>query len=188
MYPLLSVALRIVLDAVDAVERDHLAAPEIDDRKAARCRVAARHGRIMPGRQANRLASDHIDWTRTMASLHRQLFTSHVAWRMLRRRSITTLRRSCLAASSRLFMTTEQAALDLAAFHYLAQGAAQIDLRAPSLDDVGLLLRRLPSGLRRWTWDEQKKTPNSTAQKWAVENEYHWHSVRGAFASVARSA
>lgn len=71
----------------------------------------------------------------------------------------------------------EQAALDLAAFHYLAQGAAQIDLRAPSLDDVGLLLRRLPSGLRRWTWDEQKKTPNSTAQKWAVENEYHFQNL-----------
>src|SRR3546814_11929803 len=71
----------------------------------------------------------------------------------------------------------EQAALDLAAFHYLAQGAAQIDLRAPSLDDVGLLLRRLPPGLRRWTWDEQKKTPNSTAQKWAVENEYHFQNL-----------
>jgi hypothetical protein len=71
----------------------------------------------------------------------------------------------------------EQAALDLAAFHYLAPGAAQIELRAPSLDDVGLLLRRLPSGLRRWTWDEQKKTPNSTAQKWAVENEYHFQNL-----------
>ncbi|NYT23650.1 hypothetical protein H0A73_08555 [Alcaligenaceae bacterium] len=71
----------------------------------------------------------------------------------------------------------EQAALDLAAFHYLAQGVAQIDLRAPSLDDVGLLLRRLPSGLRRWTWEDQKKTPNSTAQKWAVENEYHFQNL-----------
>ncbi|MDP2129233.1 MAG: hypothetical protein Q8K97_17870 [Pseudohongiella sp.] len=71
----------------------------------------------------------------------------------------------------------EQAALDLAAFNYLAQGAAQIDLRAPSLDDVGVLLRRLPSGLRRWTWDVQKKTPNSTAQKWEIENEYHFQNL-----------
>jgi hypothetical protein len=31
--------------------------------------------------------------------------------------------------------------------------------------------------LRRWTWDEQKKTPNSTAQKWAVENEYHFQNL-----------
>jgi hypothetical protein len=71
----------------------------------------------------------------------------------------------------------EQAALDLAAYRYLAQGASQIDLRAPSLEDVGLLLRRLPSGLRRWTWEDQKKTPNSTAQKWAVENEYHFQNL-----------
>lgn len=71
----------------------------------------------------------------------------------------------------------EQAALDLAAFRFLAQGASQIDLRAPSLEDVGLILRRLPSGLRRWTWEDQKKTPNSTAQKWAVENEYHFQNL-----------
>lgn len=71
----------------------------------------------------------------------------------------------------------EQAAMDLAAFRFLAQGASQIDLRAPSLEDVGFLLRRLPSGLRRWTWDDQKKTPNSTAQKWAVENEYHFQNL-----------
>jgi len=71
----------------------------------------------------------------------------------------------------------EQAVLDLAAFRFLAQGASQMDLRAPSLEDVGLLLRRIPAGLRRWTWDDQKKTPNSTAQKWAVENEYHFQNL-----------
>jgi hypothetical protein len=71
----------------------------------------------------------------------------------------------------------EEAAFDLAAFRFLANGASQIDLRAPSLDDVCLLLHRLPSGLRRWTWEDQKKTPNSTAQKWAVENEYHFQNL-----------
>ena len=74
----------------------------------------------------------------------------------------------------------EQAVLDLAAFRFLAQGASQIDLRAPTLEDVWILLRRLPSGLRRWTWEEQKKTPNSTAQKWAVENEYHFQNLLSA--------
>lgn len=71
----------------------------------------------------------------------------------------------------------ERAVLDLAAFRFLAQGVSQIDLRAPSLEDVGVLLRRLPSGLRRWTWEDQKKTPNSTPQKWAVENEYHFQNL-----------
>ncbi|HDR9504207.1 TPA: hypothetical protein QDC06_007577 [Burkholderia cepacia] len=71
----------------------------------------------------------------------------------------------------------EHAVLDLAAFRFLAQGALQMDLRAPSLEDVGLFLRRIPAGLRRWTWEDQKKTPNSTAQKWAIENEYHFQNL-----------
>lgn len=71
----------------------------------------------------------------------------------------------------------EQAALDLVAFRFLAEGALHIDLKAPRLEHVGALLRRLPAGLRRWTWDLQKKTPNSTPQKWAVENEYHFQNL-----------
>lgn len=71
----------------------------------------------------------------------------------------------------------EPAAIDLAVFRFLAQGALQIDLRAPNLQDVGVLLRRLQSGLRRWTWDEEKKTPSSSAQKWAIENEYHFQNL-----------
>lgn len=71
----------------------------------------------------------------------------------------------------------EQAAMDLVAFRFLAQGALQVDLRAPRLEDVGALLRRLPAGLRRWTWDLQKKTPKSTPQKWAIENEYHFQNL-----------
>lgn len=71
----------------------------------------------------------------------------------------------------------EPAAIDLAVFRFLTQGASHIDLHAPSLQDAGILLRRLQSGLRRWTWDEEKKTPNSSAQKWAVENEYHFQNL-----------
>lgn len=76
-----------------------------------------------------------------------------------------------------LYADPESAALYLAAFRFLVQGAAQVDLRTPSLADVALLLRRVPSGLRRWTWESQKKTPTSTAQKWAVENDYHFQNL-----------
>lgn len=76
-----------------------------------------------------------------------------------------------------LYSEPEAAVLDLAAFRLLAQSGAQVDLRAPNLEDVALLLRRIPSGLRRWTWEAQKKTPTSTAQKWAVENEYHFQNL-----------
>ena len=48
-------ALHIVLDRIDAVERDHGAVLEIDDREAAGRRVAAQHRRVMPDRQAHRL-------------------------------------------------------------------------------------------------------------------------------------
>ncbi|MFN9091726.1 MAG: hypothetical protein ACK5V0_09565 [Alphaproteobacteria bacterium] len=75
-----------------------------------------------------------------------------------------------------LYTEPEAAVLDLAAFRFLAH-TAHLDLRAPSLDDVTLLLRRIPSGLRRWTWEAQKRTPTSTAQKWAVENEYHFQNL-----------
>lgn len=78
---------------------------------------------------------------------------------------------------SAVYRDAEQAALDLSAFRYLAQGSSGVNLRALSLDDVGLVLQRLPAGLRRWTWEDQKKTPNSTAQKWAVENEYHFQNL-----------
>lgn len=76
-----------------------------------------------------------------------------------------------------LYADPEAAVLDLAAFRFVAQAAAQVELRTPSLEDVALLLRRVPSGLRRWTWEAQKKTPASTAQKWAVENEYHFQNL-----------
>jgi hypothetical protein len=76
-----------------------------------------------------------------------------------------------------LYADPEAAVLDLAAFRFLAQAAVQVNLRTPNLEDVALLLRRVPSGLRRWTWEAQKKTPTSTAQKWAVENEYHFQNL-----------
>jgi hypothetical protein len=75
-----------------------------------------------------------------------------------------------------LYTDPEAAVLDLAAFRFLAN-SAHLDLRAPTLEDVTMLLRRIPSGLRRWTWEAQKKTPASTAQKWAVENEYHFQNL-----------
>lgn len=71
----------------------------------------------------------------------------------------------------------EQAALDLVAYQYLARADVDVDLRAPSLNDVALVLQRVPAALRRWTWEKEKKTPNSTAQKWAVENEYHFQNL-----------
>jgi|UPI00068F302B hypothetical protein len=75
------------------------------------------------------------------------------------------------------YRDAEEAVLDLAAYRYLASGGDDVNLRAPSTGDVALVLQRLSSGLRRWTWEDSKKTPNSTAQKWAVEHEYHFQNL-----------
>jgi len=75
------------------------------------------------------------------------------------------------------YRDAEEAVLDLAAYRYIVSGGYDVNLRAPSTGDVALVLQRLSSGLRRWTWEDSKKTPSSTAQKWAVEHEYHFQNL-----------
>lgn len=48
------------------------------------------------------------------------------------------------------------------------------DLRTVSVEDIGELLRRVPSGLKKWTWEDVPRTKTSPAARhWYVENEYH---------------
>ncbi|MEG4967487.1 hypothetical protein QUB11_12755 [Microcoleus sp. B6-A1] len=42
-----------------------------------------------------------------------------------------------------------------------------------SLEDVSKLLKRVPAGLRRWTWEEKSRTQGGTPRQWYIENEYH---------------
>lgn len=71
----------------------------------------------------------------------------------------------------------EEALLDLIAYKYLAKSELAVDLRNPSVTDVSTILDRLPAALRRWTWEDEKKTRNSTPQKWAIEHEYHFQNL-----------
>ena len=42
------------------------------------------------------------------------------------------------------------------------------------LRDLDVFLQRIPVGLKRWTWEEEKgRTRNSEPMKWLIENEYH---------------
>ena len=42
------------------------------------------------------------------------------------------------------------------------------------LRDFVVFLERIPVGLKRWTWEEEKgRTRNSEPVKWLIENEYH---------------
>lgn len=57
------------------------------------------------------------------------------------------------------------------------QASKEIALVPPkgwSLDDLVLFLNRIPVGLKRWTWEEEKgRTKGASPVKWAIENEYH---------------
>ena len=66
------------------------------------------------------------------------------------------------------------AAIRLAAFMSVQAYSPTIELRSPSIDDVINLLRSLPKGLLRWTWEGKPKTLKSQPRKWHIEHEYHF--------------
>ncbi|MBD0328336.1 MAG: hypothetical protein ICV68_18105, partial [Pyrinomonadaceae bacterium] len=51
--------------------------------------------------------------------------------------------------------------------------SSQSALGSFSLEDVSKLLKRVPAGLRRWTWEEKSRTQGGTPRQWYIENEYH---------------
>ncbi|MEG4146987.1 hypothetical protein QUA24_13695 [Microcoleus sp. Pol12B5] len=51
--------------------------------------------------------------------------------------------------------------------------SSQSALGSFSLEDVSKLLKRVPAGLRRWTWEEKSRTKGGTPRQWYIENEYH---------------
>lgn len=51
--------------------------------------------------------------------------------------------------------------------------SSQSALGCFSLEEVSKLLKRVPPGLRRWTWDEKSPTKGGTPRQWYIENEYH---------------
>ena len=59
-------------------------------------------------------------------------------------------------------------ALDLVADHSLPARMGRLE---PS--DILTVLEGVHRSLRRWTWDLQAKTRNSSAMHWDVQNEYH---------------
>jgi hypothetical protein len=51
--------------------------------------------------------------------------------------------------------------------------SSQSALGSFSLEDVSKLLKRVPAGLRRWTWEEKSRTKNGKPRQWYIDNEYH---------------
>jgi len=51
--------------------------------------------------------------------------------------------------------------------------SSQSALGSFSLEDVSKLLKRVPAGLRRWTWEGKSRTQGGQPRQWYIENEYH---------------
>ena len=67
-----------------------------------------------------------------------------------------------------------RAAIRLAALDWVRRDRPLCDLRTVTVEAIGDLLRRIPSGLKKWTWETAPRTARSTeARQWHVENEYH---------------
>lgn len=66
-----------------------------------------------------------------------------------------------------------RAALRLAAFSAVQSLSPVSGMEQSSIGDVIKILNRIPSGFRRWTWENKGKTRNSEARKWNIDNEYH---------------
>jgi len=68
---------------------------------------------------------------------------------------------------------TERAILMLCALDCLSSPLAILNLERPTVAQVGRLLERMPSAMRRWTWENAPKTRTSTATHWDIQHEYH---------------
>lgn len=67
-----------------------------------------------------------------------------------------------------------RAAVRLAALDWLRRRRPTLSLQCISVQDIANLLRRIPSGLKKWTWENKPRTKTSpAARQWHVENEYH---------------
>jgi hypothetical protein len=68
---------------------------------------------------------------------------------------------------------TERAILMLCALDSLSEQRAVVSLQRPTIEQVGQLISRVPSAMRRWTWEHAPKTRTSTAECWDIQHEYH---------------
>jgi REase_DpnII-MboI len=78
-----------------------------------------------------------------------------------------------LRATQLSSISDEEVPIRLAALKWVEASSPRISIRAATIADVVSVLRAVPSGLQRWTWEDKGKTPKSEPRKWHVDNEYH---------------
>lgn len=68
-----------------------------------------------------------------------------------------------------------RAALRIAAFDWIQRSVPTAVPGRATVEDVCKVLRRVPDGLRRWTWEEKPRTSRKggEARRWYIDHEYH---------------
>jgi hypothetical protein len=78
-----------------------------------------------------------------------------------------------LRATELSLVSDAEAPIRLAALRRIEADSPRISLNHATIADVVGVLRAIPSGLQRWTWEDKGRTPKSQPRKWYVDNEYH---------------
>jgi hypothetical protein len=80
---------------------------------------------------------------------------------------------SSLKASTLANVEGSRAVFLLAAIRYIEAEQPRIATRDVTVTDVVTLLREVPRGLERWTWENNAKTSTTEPRKWHIDHEYH---------------
>jgi len=67
----------------------------------------------------------------------------------------------------------ERALLRSAALNWLVRTAPILTPDRVTVDALVRMLRRVPAGLRKWTWEGTPRTPANPARRWHIDHEYH---------------
>jgi len=71
-----------------------------------------------------------------------------------------------------------RAVIRLAALDWIRRVRPVADLRNVQIQDLCNLLRRVPAGLKKWTWEDKPRTRAAhAARKWHIDNEYHVQNI-----------
>jgi hypothetical protein len=73
-------------------------------------------------------------------------------------------------------IANEELVLALYAYNWVESNAIASTREVVIVNDLTRLLGRLESSFYRWTWEEEKRTPDSVPERWDIQNEYHFQN------------
>jgi hypothetical protein len=116
--------------------------------------------------------SEGAEGAEVRVSLRSKGFGSHADAAGIANDEVAALSYIVTCPSSGLGMS--RAAIRLATLDWIRRQRATLAVQRVSVQDLANLLRRVPSGLKKWTWEDRPRTKTAAeARQWYVDNEYH---------------